>query len=167
MKEEEKCPRCGTEYPLGSEHGECDWGCGRLVSAEAEKRTYQAWKAMRDRVNRQSSPKYSRYGGRGISLCERWESFEAFLLDLGAAPPGMTLERIDNNSGYEPGNCRWATRKEQANNRTSNTVVEFNGERMTLAQWADKTGICRPTIYTRWQRGWPVERMLTERPNRG
>ena len=94
---------------------------------------------------------YPRYGGRGITVCERWRSsFENFLADMGRRPgPEYSLDRINNDGNYEPGNCRWATIGEQAMNRRDNHWIEFNGERRCLTEWARHLGINRATLQYR------------------
>ena len=90
-------------------------------------KTYAAWCSMRDRCNRPNHPGYKNWGGRGIRVCKRWvESFENFLQDMGDAPPGLTLDRKDNDGNYEPGNCRWATWRQQALNRRSKDQVALD-----------------------------------------
>lgn len=113
-------------------------------------RTYYAWRSMRARCLNESNDSWSNYGGRGIAVCDKWiNDFDAFYDDMGEAPDGKSLDRIDVNGNYEPSNCRWATMKEQANNKTSNKIIEHDGEVMTHAQWADFLGIGRDTLHKR------------------
>ena len=100
---------------------------------------------------------FQHYGGRGIEVCARWHDFDAFAADMGERPLGCSLERIDNDLGYSPENCRWATAKDQANNRRNNTVIEANGVEMTITQWADRLGTSASTISARIDMGWSVE----------
>lgn len=126
--------------------------------------TYLCWQNMRRRCRDQSLPAWHRYGGRGITVCKRWrDSFENFLADMGERPDGTTLERDNANGDYKPGNCRWATMAEQGNNRSDNVVLEFQGRRMTISQWAAELGVKWSTIKNRVKRGWPIKRVLTER----
>lgn len=112
--------------------------------------TYRVWKGILSRCYNTHRKVYYRYGGRGITVCERWRhSFENFYADMGIMPEGMELDRIDNNGNYEPKNCRWTTPKEQARNRRSNLYLTYNEKRMSLAEFAEITGI----KYERLQRG--------------
>jgi hypothetical protein len=120
--------------------------------------TYSIWAGMIARCNDLSD---DRYGGRGISVCERWKKFENFLADMGERPAGLSIERDDVNGNYEPGNCRWATVLEQANNTRSSRVIEFEGVRQTLMQWARQTGIGWGTIRYRLENGWSIKQALT------
>lgn len=118
-------------------------------------REYNIWIGMRDRCNNPNNQNYSDYGGRGITVCDRWlHSFENFLADMGAAPKGYTLDRIDNSKGYSPDNCRWATRKQQCNNRRpkcTSPMYELDGVVQDLGAWA-KDARCIVCYQTLWYR---------------
>jgi hypothetical protein len=117
--------------------------------------TYSSWRDAKARCFNQSHRTYTLYGGRGITMCDRWRtSFAAFLADMGECPPGLTLDRIDNNGNYQPGNCRWATRHEQQQNRRDNRLVELDGVHMTLTEAADRFGLPRTIISGRLRHGW-------------
>ena len=116
---------------------------------------YSVWKNMRRRCNSSKSTGFRRWGGRGIKVCQRWESFANFLLDMGRRPsPAHTIERRDNNGDYTPSNCVWATQQEQSRNRSSNRMVFFNGRRMTLAEAAKITGVDHSLFIARVNLGW-------------
>jgi len=121
---------------------------------------YLAWKNMRRRCAK-GSPWHQWYFARGIGICEEWATFEAFLRDMGRKPsPSHSIDRIDNDRGYEPSNCRWATFGEQMRNRSSNHVIAARGERRTLAEWARVANIKRETIARRLRAGWEAERAI-------
>jgi hypothetical protein len=119
---------------------------------------------MKARCNNPTARLYGRYGGRGIGYDVAWESFENFLRDMGEAPARLTLERNDNNANYSKDNCRWATRAEQAKNKSNVTLYEYRGRTNTIAGWAREVGIKRLTLRYRLRVGWPIERALTEKP---
>jgi hypothetical protein len=125
---------------------------------------WRVYYSMLHRCYKPQNKVYAEYGGRGIKVCDRWrESFEAFVSDMGPRPEGMTLDRYpDVNGNYEPENCRWATPKEQANNRRNNVYLDAFGERLTVAEWSAKTGIGVAVLRARIKYGWSAERLLSE-----
>ena len=120
---------------------------------------------MKDRCLNKNVPCYKNYGGRGITICDNWkESFEDFYvwaMDNGY-DDNLTIDRKDNNAGYFPDNCRWATNKEQSRNRRSNIVVSYKGEDMTLIDASEKSGLSYSVLSSRWKRGIREERLFTE-----
>lgn len=124
-------------------------------------KTYRAWWNMVARCTVPSSTRYKNYGGRGIQVCDSWLKFENFLNDMGECPPGMTLERVDNDGNYCPENCKWAGIIEQANNKRNNVFLEYNGQKLTISQWEKKLGFKRASLWNRIKAGWPIERALT------
>lgn len=124
---------------------------------------YKVWAGIKRRCQNENEDSYHNYGGRGIKMCQRWaDSFEAFLADVGSRPSAShSIERIENSNGYEPGNCKWATKSEQAANTRHNRLIEFNGETLHAAEWSRRTGIKRSTILFRLDHGWSIERTLT------
>lgn len=126
---------------------------------------YKIYKNMIYRTENPNSKDYKNYGERGIKVCREWRNnFKAFYdwsMSSGYEK-SLTIDRIDVNKGYSPDNCRWVSRKIQANNTRVNHTIEFSGKRHTLAEWGDITGIPRLVILKRLKRGWPVDRALTE-----
>jgi hypothetical protein len=142
--------------------------CGCLNAERIERhgmartRIYNVWKQLFQRCENPRCPSYKNYGARGIAVCEEWRDFAIFYADMGDCPPGYTIERNDNDGPYSKSNCRWATHADQRNNTRFNSVLELNGERRTVAKWAEKTGIKFSTIQARLSYGWSIERTLTE-----
>ena len=119
---------------------------------------------MLARCHNPKAPDFHRYGGRGILVCASWKvSFLAFLRDMGMRPDGKTLDRINNSNGYCKENCRWATVKLQHRNTRQNKFLTYQGETLTMTEWAERSGIKYKALKQRIRNGWPVERALTER----
>lgn len=128
-------------------------------------KTYTCWLDMVRRCENPNVRGFKNYGGRGIKVCDRWKNAALFLADMGICPAGMSIDRIDVNGNYEPGNCRWATRKEQQNNLRSNKRITFRGKTMTLSQWADEIGMTSNSLSHRLTKhGWSIDRALTTPP---
>lgn len=114
-------------------HGHTD--CRGNVSPE-----YHTWRNMKTRCTNPKANNYPRYGGRGIRVCARWESFANFIEDMGLRPPGHSIDRIDSDGDYSPENCRWATAEAQQNNKRNNVYHNYGGEKLTVPQIARKVG---------------------------
>ena len=126
-------------------------------------RTYAVYRDMRTRCENPNYREFHLYGGRGITVCERWrQGYEFFLADMGERPPGMTLERDRVNEGYSPENCRWASPAEQSVNKRNNVFIEHQGRRMTVSQWAAELGLNAKRMYYGVKQGWPPERLLSK-----
>jgi hypothetical protein len=132
----------------------------------ARTRLYSIWAGMKARCYNKNTKAYPNYGGRGINICERWLRFECFRADMGDPPSGASIERIDNDKGYEPGNCCWATRAEQSRNRRNVRMITANGKTMTATEWAEESGIPFKTIFARLSKGWSESDAVTF-PNMG
>lgn len=167
---------CGNEVVIRSDHlrNGSSKSCGcfqREKSKEANtkhgccyERVYNSWRGMKERCYNEKNSEYKHYGGKGVKVCSEWQEFIPFYqwaLANGYAE-NLTIDRIDNDGNYEPSNCRWATNKEQQNNKSNNRLITYKGETKTLAQWAETTGIA---YYTLWHRinkyHWSIEEAFT------
>lgn len=164
---------CGTEKCVDGRwlKARRSGGCRKCRTYEGKKpihgrsaindKTYIAWCSMISRCYNTNKPIYRDYGGRGIVVCPRWKnSFQKFIADMGEAPAGLSLDRIDNNGSYEKSNCRWATPREQAMNTRRNRLLDYHGQTMCVSRWSQTLGIKSKTIVSRLRRGWSVEDAL-------
>ena len=170
-----RCP-CGTEFQAagtylrsGKAHGCNQCSKKRVIRAITKHgaigtREYVTYSAMKSCCYNPKDKRYDRYGGRGITICSRWmESFNNFLSDMGQKPSKEhSIERLEVDKGYEPGNCIWATLSEQANNRSNNTRIEINSVTKNLTQWSRETGVCRTVILRRMKRGLSGEALVAQ-----
>ena len=143
----------------GANSGEKNWN---FKHGETKTHLFRVWSHMRERCTRERHEYYSNYGGRGIDVCEEWSEFLPFkewALSSGYKD-GLTIDRIDNDMGYSPDNCRWATMREQQNNKRSNRVLVYNGKKYTLTQLAEEFGIKKTTLKERLNAGWSVEKSV-------
>lgn len=145
---------------------ECAWN---RKHGQSYTRLHSIWCGMNGRCNNKNSTRYNDWGGRGIKVCKEWEKFEKFYewsMDNGYADE-LTIDRIDVNGNYCLENCRWATYKEQGNNKSNNRYITYNGETHTIAEWAEIIGLPYGTLYQRLNKsGWPIEKALTEKVRR-
>lgn len=124
---------------------------------------YRLWQGMITRCTNPNEPSFKCYGGRGIRVCDKWlHDFAAFRTDVGERPSAAySLDRIDNDGNYEPGNVRWATKSQQMRNNRNTLKIEHGGACMSAVEWSERTGIAAQSIRQRLRRGWNVERTLT------
>lgn len=185
--------RCGSDAQQKSSMWLCQCQCGNIVivsrnnlrsghtrscgclkkefaftagHGQSDTRLYRIWTLMKDRCENHNTPNFENYGGRGIKVCEEWRnSFEAFMrwsMKNGYSE-GLSIDRIDVNGNYCPENCRWATWKEQQNNRRDNHFITYNGRTQTISQWSEETGINQATLLQRINKlNWSIERALEE-----
>lgn len=133
---------------------------GSLFRTHGESKTlrYRAWATMLNRCLNVNDKSYPNYGGRGITVCERWRKYEAFAADMGPRPsPAHSIERINNDGPYAPDNCRWATGREQQRNKRTSRFLKIQGEILTMAEWAERVGMNYFTLRGRLRNGWTPE----------
>ena len=165
------CLRSGSTRSCGCLHDEVSRKRNKWKKhGGSDTRLYHVWQSMKDRCYNENTAKYPNYGGRGIVVCDEWKNdfgaFQDWALPHGYND-GLTIDRIDANGPYSPDNCRWATQKEQQNNRTNNHLLTYNGKTQTLTQWAAETGINEMALSSRINKlHWSTERALTEPINR-
>ncbi len=137
------------------------WRTGRL-HGWGEHPEYSCWNNMKHRCLKPHARDYRNYGGRGITICQRWlDSFIWFLVDMGPKPgPGYSIDRIDNDGNYEPGNCKWSTNREQQRNTRANRLITINGETRCVAEWAELSGVSTAILLRRLRRNCPLDRLL-------
>jgi hypothetical protein len=129
----------------------------------ARSKAYATWVNMKSRCNNPNASGFHKYGAKGIKVCDRWDTFENFLADMGEPPSSAhTLDRIDPKGYYTPNNCRWATQKEQQNNRSNNHLITHQGTTKTLMQWSECLGVPHKTLHYRLK-NWTLEKALTPR----
>ena len=140
--------------------------CGCYFNKKSNDPEYDIWSSMIQRCTNKNSKDYYRYGGRGITVCDRWlSSYTDFITDLGKRPDDTySLDRINNDGNYCPENCRWATLDEQLSNTSRNKFYTFNGKSLTIRQWAKELGFKRGLLEDRLRRGWTLEKALTTQP---
>jgi len=131
-----------------------------------DKNCYQAWQNMRARCNNKNTPYYKNYGGRGITVCKRWDNFKHFYSDMGDRPEGASLDRIDNNKGYSPENCRWATWREQHDNTRKSVKIFYKGKKRNLSEIGRLTGLDPKMLSKRLKRGWSVTDTISRKPRK-
>lgn len=176
-----ECEAVGTEVKSGHTKSCGCWNIERTTqmgksnkthghaSGGKLSKTYMIWAGMKRRCLDPKHKRYMDYGGRRITICDRWlnenKGYLNFLDDMGECPLGKSLNRIKNNKGYYSDNCCWSTQEEQCRNKRNNHLITFNGKKLTIAEWSEITGIYKGTILRRINAGWSPEDALTVPPD--
>jgi hypothetical protein len=158
MLREDRCTHCGCEKSKNISKINRTHGLSKFPE-------FHSWWQMINRCENKNNLHYNRYGGRGIKVCDRWKGVNGlanFIIDMGARPPGHTIERIDNNGDYEPGNCRWATMREQSRNRSSNHIITIGTESKPVVDWCAQYTIAVGTFNARVKNGMDPLQALTK-----
>lgn len=147
------CTRNEKIGNLNRTHGDCSGG---------KTKEYHIWRGMIDRCYNPNNKKFANYGGRGIRVCDEWRNdYSAFIRDMGRSHGDCkTIERKDYDGDYAPGNCKWASWKEQQNNRNNNHILTFEGQELNITQWAEKLGLKPATLHQRIHRGWTTDEAI-------
>ena len=161
---------CGNEKVFYKGHTAGSNSCGCLSRelktkhGKSKTKIYYVWRGMRNRCNNKNTKSYPDYGGRGIRVCDRWDSFDNFYADMGDKPfRGAEINRIDNDKDYDPDNCNWVTKTKNLSNTRQSVFIEAFGKKMTQSEWARETGLDRTVIAYRISAGWPIEKALTQK----
>jgi hypothetical protein len=144
------CVQCAVVFrPRRAGQRHCSSRCSHRRHGQTRSRTHRAWSAMRQRCLNRNNARFADYGGRGISICEQWSSFEVFRADMGDCPSGMSLDRIDNNGHYESRNCRWVSMRQQQLNKRTNHWISWNGETLAISEWARRLSMTPTSLRRR------------------
>lgn len=166
-----KCTLCGVIKNVNKNDVEKkrskSCGCSKRIHGMDGTKTYRAWISMKERCLKEGHPAFENYGGRGIKLDKRWMNFINFLYDMGIAPDGSSLDRIDNNLGYFKENCRWTDSMSQANNRRSNRHIFIDGKKYTVSEASREFDICKSKILYRLNSGYSYEECISKLSFRG
>lgn len=162
-------PRCdglraGNSKSCGCMQKEAAAASGRASRTHGKSHSpeYNSWHSMKSRCYNPNETGYHHYGGRGITVCDRWlNSLDDFIADMGPRPKGTTVGRINNDGNYEPSNCRWETWPEQARNKRNITLIEYQGEMLTGTELAKHLGLPQHVVAKRLRCGWTLERIVS------
>lgn len=173
MSQEKYCLSCNSIFRQGADEGPkrfarrayCSNACANTSHRMSRTPEYRVWLGMLNRCRNPRDSAFHKYGAKGVSVCQRWHSFEAFIADMGLRPSDdHSIDRIDGSKDYAPDNCRWATREEQQNNLRNNVNITIGGETLTASQWDRRKGWRRGTVWGRIRRGWTAEQATSIAP---